>query len=104
MGAMTDEFFEVPCPECKSVLIIRRRDGKLMETRKPLLEETTGDRFEDAYERVRRAGNEIERKVAEAREREKGKMDRLNALFNDSLEKAKKKGPVQKPKREVDLD
>ncbi|MCL5270431.1 MAG: hypothetical protein M1457_07765 [bacterium] len=102
--ANTEEFFEITCPECKTVLIVRRRDGKLVETRKPILEESTGDRFEDAFLKVKRSKTEIDRKVEEARERERTKMDRLNALFKEGLEQAQKEGPAQKPKREVDLD
>lgn len=101
---MSDEFFEIPCPECKTIMIIRRRDGKVLEVRKPIIEDSTGDRFEDAFKKVKRSQSEIERKVAEARERERTKMDRLNALFNEGMEQAKKDGPVKPPKRDFDLD
>jgi uncharacterized Zn finger protein (UPF0148 family) len=101
---MNEEFFEITCPDCNTILIIRRRDGKLMETRKPILEDSTGDRFEDAMRKVKRSKSEIEKKVEEAREKEKTKMDRLNALFKEGLERAQEEGPVTKPKREVDLD
>ena len=101
---MSDEFFEITCPDCKTILIVRRRDGKLMETRKPILEESTGDRFEDAMLKVKRSKGELEKKVEEAREKEKTKMDRLNALFKEGMERSQKEGPVTKPKREVDLD
>jgi hypothetical protein len=100
----SDEFFEIKCPDCQTILIVRRRDGKVMETRKPIIEDSTGDRFDDAFEKVRRSSGEIERKVAEARERERTRMDRLNALFKDEIQKAEKEGPVSKPKREMDLD
>jgi hypothetical protein len=101
---MNGEFIEIACPDCKTILIVRRRDGKLMETRKPILEDSTGDRFEDAMLKVRHAGAEVEKKVKEAREREQSKMDRLNALFKEGLKKAQEEGPVSKPKREMDLD
>ena len=102
---MSDEFFEIHCPECQSVLIVRRRDGKLLETRKPILKESTGDRFEDARLKVKGMKDEVERKVEEAKQREKTKMDRLNALFEDGLKKQREEGgPVKRPEREVDLD
>lgn len=101
---MSDEFFEVTCPDCKMILIIRRRDGKLMETRKPILEESTGDRFEDAFLKVKRSQGEIEKKVEQAREKERTKMDRLNALFKEGMERTQKEGPVKRPERELDLD
>jgi hypothetical protein len=100
----SDEFFEIACPDCKSILIVRRRDGKLMEVRKPIIEDSTGDRFEDAFKKVKRSQGEIERKVAEAQERERTKMDRLNALFKEGMEQAQKEGPTGPPKRDFDLD
>lgn len=100
---MNEEFFEIPCPDCKTILIIRRRDGKLIETRKPIVEDSTGDRFEDAFLKVKRSQSEIEKKVEQAKEKEKTKMDRLNALFKEGIERSKE-GPIEKPKREVDLD
>ncbi len=101
---MSDEFIQIACPDCQTVLIIRRRDGKLMETRKPIIEDTTGDRFEDAFLKVKRSQGAIEKKVEDAKERERTKMDRLNALFKEGLEKAKEEGPATKPKREFDMD
>lgn len=102
---MNDEFFEIACPECKTILIVRRKDGKVMEVRKPILEDSTGDRFEDAMRKVKGSKSEIEKKVEAAREREKSKMDRLNQLFKEGLEQAQKDGPiVKKPGREMDLD
>ncbi len=101
---MSDEFFEITCPDCKTILIIRRRDGKLMETRKPILEDSTGDRFEDAMLKVKRSKSELEKKFEDAREKEKTKMERLNALFKEGMERTQKEGPIKKPEREVDLD
>lgn len=101
---MTDDFLKVTCPDCKHILIVNRRDGKVVEVRKPLLEESTGDRFEDAMLKVKRSTSEIEKKVESAQERERQKMERLNQLFKEGLEQARKEGPVEKPRREMDLD
>ena len=101
---MSDDFLEIKCPGCELILIVRRRDGKVVETRKPILEDSTGDRFEDAMLKVRRSKGEIEKKFEEARAREKGKMERLNALFKEGLQKAEQEGPITKSPREMDLD
>ena len=101
---MNDEFYEIACPDCKTILIVRRRDGKIMETRKPIIEDSTGDRFEDAFLKVKRSKGEIEKKVEQAREKERTKMDRLNALFKEGMERSQKEGPIKKPEREMDLD
>ena len=99
-----DEFLEVTCPGCQWVLIVNRRSGKIVETRKPIIDDGTGDRFEDARRKVQRSQGEVERKVTEARERERQKRDRLNSMFEEGLERARKEGPVSKPERELDLD
>ena len=101
---MSNDFFEVPCPGCKTVLIVRRKDGKVVEVRKPILEQSSGDRFKDAEQKVRGEKDAIAKKFEEAREREKNKMDRLNALFKENLEKAKAEGPIVKPPSPLDLD
>ena len=101
---MDDNTIQVTCPECQTILIVRRRDGKILERRKPIIEDSTGDRFEDAFRKVKRSGGEIERKVEEARERERTKMDRLDALFKEGLERAEKEGPIKKPTSDMDLD
>ncbi len=101
---MHEDFLEVTCPGCKTILIVNRRSGKVVEVRKPILEDSSGDRFEDAYRKVKGSKDEIEKKVEAARERERSKMDRLNQLFKEGLEQAEKEGPIQKPKRDFELD
>lgn len=101
---MNSDFFEVTCPGCTTVLIIRRRDGKVVEVRKPILENSSGDRFKDAEMKVKGEKERIAKQFEEAREREKNKMDRLNALFNEGLKRAKEEGPVKKPESPFDLD
>lgn len=79
------ETLNVECPGCGTILVVNRKTGKVLESRKPLLEETerTGDRFEDARKRVEQAGDRIARKVEEARRAEKEKLSRLEALFKE---------------------
>ncbi len=99
-----DEFIEVKCPGCQTVLIVNRRSGKIVEVRKPILEESTGDRFQDAMIKVRGEKEAIAKKFEQAKAKERGKIDRLNALFEESLRKAKEEGPVTKPINPMDLD
>lgn len=101
---MSDDFLQVTCPDCKTILIVNRRDGKVVEVRKPLLADSTGDRFEDAFLKVKRSKSELEKKVESAKERERTKMERLDQLFKEGLEQAKKEGPIQKPRSDMDLD
>lgn len=84
-----DEFFKVTCPECDTILIIRRRDGKVLETRKPLIEETTGDRFEDAFKKVKGRPKEVEGKIAEVKKKEEERLKGADDFFKQALERAK---------------
>lgn len=97
------DFFEVACPGCKTILIVSRKDGKIVEVRKPILEQSTGSRFEDAEKKIREEKDTIARKFEEARERERTKIDRLNALFKEGLERAKDE-PITKPFNPMDQD
>lgn len=99
-----DDVIKVTCPDCANVLVVRKRDGKLLEVRRPILEESTGDRFEDAMKKVRGEKDAIAKKFEEARERERTKHERLDALFKEGLERAKAEGPITKPIKPMDLD
>ncbi len=91
-----EEFLKVTCPDCKTILVIRRKDGEVVEVRKPLLEDSTGDRFQDAELKIRREKETIARKFEEAKRREETKFDRLNALFDENMKKASEEGAVKK--------
>ncbi len=101
---MNGDFLEIACPECKTVLIVRRKDGKIVEVRKPILEDSTGNRFADAEKKVRQEKETIARKFEEAKAKEKTKMARLDALFNESLKRVKEEGPITKPHSPFDND
>lgn len=101
MGAK--ETLTVTCPECDSVLIVDRNSGEVLEVRKPLVEESTGDRFEDARKRVLEVNERAEKAFKAAQEREKEKLDRLAALFDEKKEELKDK-PIERPDRPFDYD
>jgi hypothetical protein len=96
--------FEIRCPGCNLILIVDRVTGKVLEQRKPLVEDSTGDRFKDAFLRVEKLGERVESKVAQVKEREKTKMDRLNKLFDQSMKKKIEEGDTGPPSRPMDLD
>lgn len=101
---MDEKFIEVKCPECETILIVNRKTGKVEEVRKPILEESTGDRFEDAFKKVKQSKDTLEDRFAQAKAREREKAAKLDALFKENLDKAREKGPIEKPEREFDLD
>lgn len=98
------ESIKVTCPECKCVLVIDKKTGKVIEKRKPILEESTGDRFQDAFQKVKKSHEIAEEKFRAAQEREKGKFKKLDALFSEKLKEVREKGDTGPPERPFDLD
>ena len=96
------EHFKVTCPCCDSILVIRRRDGKLLETREPIVEESSGDRFKDAFLKVKKSSETVSAKVAEARKREADRLAGADDFFKQALERAKEAGD-EKPINPMDV-
>ncbi len=91
------------CACCDSVLIIDRVSGKLLECRKPLVEESSGDRLTDAFsktEQDKEKRNAIFDNMKEIKEKKK-KM--AEELFKTSLDDAKK-DPDSKPESIFDVE
>jgi adenine-specific DNA methylase len=84
-----DETFKVTCPDCGTILVVRRRDGKVLEVRKPLLEESTGDRFEDAFLKVKHRPKEVDEKISAAKQKEKDRLKGADDFFKQALARAK---------------
>ena len=91
-----EDTIKVTCPDCQTILVVRRRDGQILEVRKPILAESTGDRVEDALIKVRGEKDAVAKKFEEAQAKEKGKMERLNALFKEGIKRAQEEGPITK--------
>jgi len=98
------ETIKVSCPHCKCVLVINKKTGDVIEVRKPILEETSGDRFKDAFQKVKKSQAIAEEKFQAAREKEKNKKEKLDALFKEKLQEVKDKGDTGPPERPFDLD
>ncbi|MBU1076532.1 MAG: hypothetical protein KKH98_04525 [Spirochaetes bacterium] len=98
-----DKVFKIECPDCHTILIIDRATGEIKETRAPILEETTGDRFEDALKKFKKDRSETEEKFARLQEEEKEKKKKMNELFQQEMKKVKKEGKVDKELRDIDL-
>jgi uncharacterized Zn finger protein (UPF0148 family) len=98
------ETITVTCPCCQTILIVERRSGKVVEQRKPILEESTGDRFEDAFLKVKKQKEILEEKFLKARQKESEKKEKLEKLFKESLQRAQEEGPPEKPQKPIDFD
>lgn len=100
---MAKDELEVKCPECQTILIVDRKTGKVLETRKPLVDDPSGDRFEDARARVLGQGDRAQKLFEEAKQKEKDKFARLDAFFKEKKEELKDQ-PIERPDNPFDRD
>lgn len=97
------EHYKITCPCCDSILIVRRRDGAVIEVRKPLLEESTGDRFQDAFKKVKERGKVINSKIEEVKKIEEERRKGADDFFKEALKRAKETKD-EKPVNPLDAD
>lgn len=83
------EFIKVKCGHCGSILVVRRRDGQLIETREPIVENESGDRFQDAFEKVKARGREVDSKVSQIKRKEAERLKGADEFFKQALERAR---------------
>ncbi|MEW6517665.1 MAG: hypothetical protein AB1439_12265 [candidate division FCPU426 bacterium] len=99
-----DTVVQVTCPKCGVVLIVDRVTGEVLETREPLVAESSGDRFQDAMQKVKQDRAEAEARFKQAQSEEKTKSQALDQLFKKSLEQAKKDDPAKPPSKDIDWE
>lgn len=97
------ETLKVTCPDCGVILIVDRKTGEVLETRRPIIENSTGNRFEDARQKVMQSKTRAEQLFEEAKRKEKEKMSRLESLFQEKKAELKDK-PIERPDRPIDRD
>ena len=76
-------------PHCGTILVVWRRDGKALEVRKPLLEESTGDRFEDAFLKVKKRPKEVDERITAAKQKENERLRGADDFFRQALARAR---------------
>ena len=98
------QYFEIKCPCCNTILVIDRIDGKVIEERRPILEQSTGDRFKDALIKSKQQKVTIEKKFKESEKAHKKRSESLQNIFNDSLKKVNESDDKSKPLTPFDYD
>lgn len=94
---------KVACPCCGSILFIDRISGEITETRKPLVEDSSGDRLTDAFSKQKLDKEKRGAIFDTFKETHEKKKKLAEELFKASLEDAKKdKG--SKPRNIFDAD
>jgi len=91
------QYFEIKCPCCNTILVIDRIDGKVIEERRPILEQSSGDRFKDALIKSKQQKVTIEKKFKESEKAHKKRSESLQNIFNDSLKKVNESDDKSKP-------
>ena len=92
-----DDFYQITCPCCNTILVVERRTGKVVEERRPILEQSTGDRYQDALKKVRERGSIAEEKFKKFQAERSTKAAKLDSLFKDTVKKVKESGEEIKP-------
>lgn len=83
---------QVNCPCCSTILIVEKKSGKLLEERRPILEQSTGDRYEDALQKVRERPGQAAEKFDRFQAEQDARKARLNALFDERLKEQSESG------------
>ncbi|MBI4666898.1 MAG: hypothetical protein HY751_10885 [Nitrospinae bacterium] len=94
---------KISCPGCGVVLIVDRVTGEVLETRKPLVENSTGDRLSDAFLKVKKDKEKRDSIFDNMEAHLEQKKKTAEDLFNESLKSASK-DPDKKPLNIFDMD
>jgi hypothetical protein len=95
---------EVKCPCCQTILFVDKRTGKILDERRPILDQSTGDRYQDALKKVKERGSIAEEKFQKFQKEKDSKMAKLDALFKDSVKKVEESGEEVKPVNPFDME
>jgi len=88
---------KISCPCCGAVLFVDRVTGEITETRKPLLEKSTGDRFMDAFEKTKLDKEKRDSFFDNLKENREKQRKLTEELFKASLEEARKNKDEKPP-------
>ena len=99
-----EDTHEIKCPCCRTILIVDRRSGEILDERRPILEQSTGDRYQDALKKVKERGSVAEEKFRKFQAEKDSKLAKLDALFKDSVKKVEESGEEVKPVNPFDME
>lgn len=97
-------YWEIKCPDCETILIVDRISGELIETRKPIADKSSADRFEESLNKVKQGTKEAEKIFQESVNAQKNKAQDLDNLFKKSLEQVKQEGDLGPEKNILDRE
>jgi len=96
--------YMVTCPCCATILVVNRDTGEITETRKPLVEKPSGDRFADALQAQKEHKKKLGSLFADSVTGLSKKDEERRRQFEESLKKAREQGDSVEPEiRDIDL-
>ncbi|MBI5749564.1 MAG: hypothetical protein HZA00_10605 [Nitrospinae bacterium] len=91
-----DKELKITCPDCGVILVVDRITGKVLETRKPIIEQSTGDRFADAILKVKKDKEKITSTKFDDLKKEQDKKRKISEeIFKTSLKEEKKDNNIK---------
>ena len=99
-----NDTIEIKCPCCTTILLVERRTGKILEERRPILDQTTGDRYRDAMLKVKGRAAGAEEKFRQLQKERQNKEDKLDAMFKESLKRVKDSDEPIGPMNPFDME
>ena len=93
----------VTCPECKVILVVNLETGAVLEVRKPLVENPSGDRFADALRAQKEHNRKIGSMFSESFAGLSKKDEERRKQFEESLKKVREAGDAEPELRDIDL-
>jgi len=95
----------VTCPGCKTILIVNKDTGAVIEERAPLVDDPSGDRFADALRAHKEHTSKLNSLFKESISDVSRKDEERRKSFKESLDKARKEDVGDyKEIRDIDLD
>ncbi|MBN2190699.1 MAG: hypothetical protein JW728_05760 [Candidatus Aureabacteria bacterium] len=92
------------CPVCGSMLEVKTENGSIIRHFKPKEHKESEDSLLTALKDLKDRETKLEDAFSKGKNAEKSKPDRLEKLFNEEKEKARKEKDIKPGLREIDLD
>ena len=83
---------KIACPDCGTIMIVDRITGEIIETRKKLVDHSSGDRFKDSMKKLDIEKAHRQNMFDNLAEEQAKKKRIAEELFNASLKDVKEKG------------
>ncbi len=99
-----DKDLKITCPDCRVILIVDRISGEIIETRRPLVKDSSGDRFKDSMKKLDIEKAHRQNMFDNLAEEQAKKKAVAEELFNASLKDVKEKGDEIRPENIFDRD